>query len=117
MEDCREPRLDAMGDQIAEMYQLYKDAGHTCAHIENKPEGSGCGVYASCDNTMLEVITKKFKALMGTHFANNPTKRKAAVAYWKFLIKSFDSLYAQSLPCIDKSGNGVICEFIVEFID
>jgi len=103
MEDCREPRLDAMGDQMAEMYQLYTDAGHYCAHIENRPEGSGCGVYDSCDNTMLEVITKKFKALMNTHFANNPTKRKAAVAYWKFLIKSFDSLYAQTLPCIDKS--------------
>ena len=104
MESCREPRLDAMGDIIGEAYQMYKDAGHQCAHIENKPEGSGCGVYDSCDNTMLEVITKKFKALMATRYANNPTKRKESVAYWKFLINAFDKLYAENMPCIDKSG-------------
>merc|ERR1712203_1246706 len=28
MEDCREPRVDAMGDLVASVYQIYKDAGH-----------------------------------------------------------------------------------------
>ena len=104
MDGCREPRIDAMSDIIGDWYALYKDAGQTCDHIENAPEGSGCGSYDSCDNTKLEVITKKFKAQMKVTFANNGEKQKAAVSYWSFLIKSFDKLYNQDMKCIDKSG-------------
>ena len=104
MDGCREPRIDAMSDIIGDWYTLYKDAGQTCDHIENAPEGSGCGSYDSCDNTKLEVITKKFKAQMKVTFANAPDKQKAAVSYWSFLIKSFDKLYGQDMKCIDKSG-------------